>query len=388
MINKIKIKITGKNPNYFLNELIKRNINIYHLEKDNKNLILIINYKDYINIIKIKTTYKIKILKRYGISRIKELIKRYIYYIIFFFIGIILNIILSNIIFKVEIIHPKKEIINLVEKNLQELGIKKYSFKKNQKELKKIKEKILMKERNRIEWIEIEPVGTKYIVKLEERKLNKKEEICNPRNIVSKKEAIILEIKSESGEIVKKINDLVSPDEVIISGLIHNKDNIVSKRCAKGIIYGETWYKVKLTIPKIYVMEKLSNKISYGININIFNNNLDINNKYKNFRRKSINDINSNIIPINISLTKYLETKIISKIYTIDNVDEIALKLSEKEINKKIRKDESILSKKVLKKNIKNSKIEIEVFLKVKENITKYQDISNINIEDLNKKEE
>ena len=388
MINKIKIKITGKNPNYFLNELIKRNINIYHLEKDNKNLILIINYKDYINIIKIKTTYKIKILKRYGISRIKELIKRYLYYIIFFFIGIILNIILSNIIFKVEIIHPKKEIINLVEKNLQELGIKKYSFKKNKKELKRIKEKILMKERNRIEWIEIEPVGTKYIVKLEERKLNKKEEICNPRNIVSKKEAIILEIKSESGEIVKKINDLVSPDEVIISGLIHNKDNIVSKRCAKGIIYGETWYKVKLTIPKTYVIEKLSNKISYGININIFNNNLDINNKYKNFRRKSINDINSNIIPINISLTKYLETKIISKIYTIDNVDEIALKLSEKEINKKIRKDESILSKKVLKKNIKNSKIEIEVFLKVKEDITKYQDISNINVEDLNKKEE
>jgi len=41
-----------------------------------------------------------------------------------------------------------------------------------------------------------------------------------------------------------------------------------------------------------------------------------------------------------------------------------------------------------LKKTINNSKIEVEVFFKVKENITDYQDISNIDIEELNKKEE
>ena len=385
MINKVKIEIIGKNPNYFLNELIKRNINIYHLSKDYKRLIVIIDYKDYLNIIKMKTTYKIKVIERFGISRIKELIKRYLYYIIFFIIGIIINIILSNIIFKVEVIHPKKEIIKLVEKDLKELGIKKYNFKKNNKEIQKIKEKILLKEKDKIEWIEIENIGTKYIIKLEERKLNQKEEICNPRNIISKKEAIILEIKSSSGEIIKKINDYVSKDEVIISGFIHNKDEVVSKRCAKGIVYGETWYKVKINIPKMYSYEELTNNKKLGLNINLFNKNIDINNKYKNYKRKRISGINSSVIPLDINLTKYLETKLISKIYTIDNVDELAINLSEKEINKKLRKDESILSKKVLKKTIKDSKIEIEVFLKVKEDITSYQDITNIEI---NKKEE
>ena len=385
MINKVKIEIIGKNPNYFLNELIKRNINIYHLSKDYKRLIVIIDYKDYLNIIKMKTTYKIKVIERFGISRIKELIKRYLYYIIFFIIGIIINIILSNIIFKVEVIHPKKEIIKLIEKDLKELGIKKYNFKKNNKEIQKIKEKILLKEKDKIEWIEIENIGTKYIIKLEERKLNQKEEICNPRNIISKKEAIILEIKSSSGEIIKKINDYVSKDEVIISGFIHNKDEVVSKRCAKGIVYGETWYKVKINIPKMYSYEELTNNKKLGLNINLFNKNIDINNKYKNYKRKRISGINSSVIPLDINLTKYLETKLISKIYTIDNVDEIAINLSEKEINKKLRKDESILSKKVLKKTIKDSKIEIEVFLKVKEDITSYQDITNIEI---NKKEE
>lgn len=369
----IKIKITGKNPNYFLNELIKRNINIYNLSKSNDSLIIIVSYSDYLKILEIKTTYKIKVLRKYGVLRIKELIKRYFYYILFFIMGIIINIILSNMIFDIEVIHPSKEIVNLVKNDLKELGIEKYRFKKN---IKSIKEKILLKEKEKIEWLEIETIGTKYIIRVEERKINSKEEVCNPRNIVSKKEAIILEIKSSSGEIIKKINDYVSPNEVIISGIIHNKEDIVSYRCAEGIVYGETWYKVKLSIPKEYIIEELTNNKSIGLNIKLFNNNLDINNKYKSFKRKNIINLHSNIIPISMNLTKYLETKIIKKIYTINNIDEIALNISEKEIKKKLRKDEEILSKNVLKKNINNSKIEIEVFLKVKEDITSYQDIS------------
>ncbi len=369
----IKIKITGKNPTYFLNELIKRNINIYNLSKTNNYLIVIISYKDYLKLLEIKTAYKIKVIRTYGVIRITELIKRYFSYIIFFIIGIIIDIVLSNMIFEVEIIHPSKEIVNTVKKDLKELGIERYKFKKN---TTSIKEKLLQKEKDKLEWIEIENVGTKYIVRIEERKLSKEEEICNPRSIVSKKEAIILEIKSSSGEIIKKINDYVSKDEVIISGIIHNKEDIVSYRCANGIVYGETWYKVKISIPKEYKIEELTNNKNIGLNIKLFNKKLDINNKYKSFKRNNIIKLHSNIVPVSINLTKYLETKIIKKLYTINNVDELAFNLSEKEINKKLRKDEKILSKKVLKKNINNSKIEIEVFLKVKEDITSYQDIS------------
>ena len=378
----IKIKITGKNPNYFLNELIKRNINIYNIVKKDNSLIIIISYNDYLKLLEIKTTYKIKVLRKYGIYRIKELIKRYFSYILFFIIGIIINIILSNMIFEIEVIHPSKEIVNLVKNDLKELGIEKYRFKKN---TNSIKERILLKEKEKLEWLEIETIGTKYIIRVEERKLNKKESSCNPRNIVSKKEAIILEIKSSSGEIVKKINDYVSVNDVIISGIIHNKEDIVSIKCAEGIVFGETWYKVKLSIPKEYIIEELTNNKSSGLNIKLFNKNIDINNKYKSFKRNNITTLHSNIIPISINFTKYLETKIIKRLYTINNVDEIALKLSEKEIKKNLRKDEEVLSKKVLKKSIKNSKIEIEVFIKVKEDITSYQDISNIEI---NKKEE
>ena len=56
-------------------------------------------------------------------------------------------------------------------------------------------------------------------------------------------------------------------------------------------------------------------------------------------------------------------------------------------MTKRLKDDEHIISKKVLKKNEFNSKIEIEVFFKIEENITDYQSIEELNIEEMNKKE-
>ena len=58
MINRIKIEITGKYTNYFFKELIRRKINIYDLVKSHNKLEIIIDYKDYKNIKKIKYCYR------------------------------------------------------------------------------------------------------------------------------------------------------------------------------------------------------------------------------------------------------------------------------------------------------------------------------------------
>ena len=59
-----------------------------------------------------------------------------------------------------------------------------------------------------------------------------------------------------------------------------------------------------------------------------------------------------------------------------------ALKIADKKIRDKLKDGEEILTKKVLKKEVNNSKIRVEVFLKVKEDITSYQEINNINSQD------
>ena len=207
MNNRIKISIEGKNPSYFLKEIIKRNINIYRVEKNHKSLKIIIDYQSLDDIMKIKTTYKIRIVERFGLIKFKFLLKKYSIFLSFIIMGIILNLILSNLIFKIEVEHSNKEIVNIVSKDLNELGLKKYHFKVSYSKKEEIKKKLLSKEKDLLEWVEIEEKGTKYIIKVEQRKKNKKETKCNPRHITAKKNALIKEIQADSGEIVKKKND-------------------------------------------------------------------------------------------------------------------------------------------------------------------------------------
>ena len=67
------------------------------------------------------------------------------------------------------------------------------------------------------------------------------------------------------------------------------------------------------------------------------------------------------------------------KEYTIHNIDQKALSFAKEKFNKK-----DILLEKVLKKTDKDSKIIVDVFLKVREDITDYRKIEDLEL----KKEE
>lgn len=382
MINREKIKITCRNPKQFLEELINKKINLYDIEINKKNLIVIIDEYDLSKIDKIKNIHKIKIIDYYGKRKILNIIKNNKLFIILIFIGILLNILLSNIIFNIEIDTSNQKLKQIIEKDLKENNIKKYHLKLPSKKIKLTKDKILSKEHNMIEWLEIVEKGTKYIIKVQERKINSEEEICYPRNIIAKKRGTIRKITSSSGEILKKENDVVEKDEVLISGFIHNKEEIVSKRCAIGKVYAEVWYTVEVQIPEKNEKEKPTNKSNYGISLKIINKEYNLNNKYKFFQKKQYNIISSRIIPMELGIAKYNEIKKVTEKNNLKDVDNYAIKIATKKINNKLS-NPKIINKKVLKKQLKNSKIIIDIFFAVEEDITSYQDISKVDIKDI-----
>ncbi len=192
MISKYKIIVEGKNPDYFINQLIKNNISIYDLKKEYKKLIIVISDEGLSKLTEIKTSYKYYIVDSYGVAKAKYLLKKYLFFLICFLLGIALNIFLSMVIFDVEVIHSNSYIREIVYNNLRENGISKYKLKVSFAEKEKIVEKILKKETNDIEWLEIEEVGTKYVVKVEQRKKNKDIPICKPSNIVAKKRCYVI----------------------------------------------------------------------------------------------------------------------------------------------------------------------------------------------------
>lgn len=387
-MSKYQLCITGKNPDYFLQKVIGAGINIYDLRKAYKKLYIIVDEDGYEKICKFKTSYKIEIVGVSGLLKIKEVFNRYSFFILFFCLGIGLNIFLSKIIFKVEVVHSNSYIRELVYNELAENGIKKFNFKVSFDKKEEIVKKILSNNRDYLEWLEIEESGTKYIVYAQRRKKNKKEEVCENRNIVAKKNATILSVKAEAGEVLKKRLDYVVAGDILISGSIHNKEDIMTNRCAVGKVFGEVWYKVYVELPTKYHEENVTGKSTYDIEVNFLDKKKFIFNKYDTYKKKDLVVLKNRLFPISLGVGKYLETEVIDRTYTLDNCESEALTIAEERVSRRFSEGEKVLTKKVLKKELKNSKIIVEVFLKVKEDITAYRKITDEEIANQGKGED
>ena len=370
--NIVKIKVEGKNINNYIKRLIKSKINIIKLIPISyKEAHIILNYNDYKKLTKYRTIYKISIIDNYGKLKIKKTLKNNTILLISLLIGIFVIILLSNIVFSIDIIHEDKSIRKLIKNELKKNGIKKYSFKKNYKSLERIEDKILKDNKDKLEWIEINESGTKYIIRIEERKIDKPKEKTEYQSIIAKKKAVITEIKAISGEKVKQVNDYVNKGDVIISGYITLPDNSTKPTMAKGEVYGEVWYKINIDYPYIYQEENLTGKSKIVYVINFYNYRISLFNfnKYKSFKSKNKILLTNNLSTINLVKEKQYELIVKDEVYPED----IAITKAKDYITKKIMKDNPNIKKvkniTILSKEEKETTIDLKLFVSVIENI-------------------
>lgn len=381
--NYIILLISGKNINNFIKKLIKLNINVYEIKQINyKKIMIKIDKSNFEKVNKIKGIYTIKKLKELGFSAIKtNIIKNYIYItsLLIFFLFII---ILSNIMTQVEIIHNDALMRELIKDELFKYNIKSKTWKKDFNSIQKIKSKILNLYKDQLEWLEIEVIGTKYTVRIIERKQNQGKKTYQNQNIVAKKNAIIKKIIAQNGEIVKEINTYVSKGETIISGELKIYDQVKNITSAIGNVYGEVWYKVNIKYPLTkYELVKTGNQ-QKKLNLKILNKsyNLFDFSKYnqKLITKKTI--FKSNLLPIYLNYNLEEEATIISEINTVDEAIIKAVERSKKELNNKLKSDERIVNYKKMDIKYDNKYIDLNIFFTVYENITEYK---NIEIENL-----
>ena len=179
---------------------------------------------------------------------------------------------MSNTLFNIQVIHDNHALKSLILEELSKNGVKVHKKKPGNEKIKKIKQKILEKHKNKIEWIEIEERGTSYIIRLEERKVVKKEaENCH-RSIVASKSAIIRKIVAQNGVVEKEIGQYVRKGEVIINGSIKLGDDVKSSVSAKGTVFGDVWYTVKVKYPYIIKEKRYTGNVNGAVMINVFDN--------------------------------------------------------------------------------------------------------------------
>ena len=376
--NYIKVRIEGKNVNNYIKWMIKQKINIINLNIIKHNhLEVIINYKDYKQLHKYSKTYKISIIKKYGNLKIIELFKKNLFIIIPIFLAIIFLYFLSNVIFLVDVIYNDKDVVEKIKQELSKHGIEKYKLKKDYEYLNKVKEEILKNNKETLEWLEIVEDGTKYIVKLVERKKEEKKESFEYQSITTSKDAIITSIKAYSGEKIKEINDYVKKDEIIVSGVIEKPDGSLIYTKANAKIYGEVWYKINIEYPYVYKEESVTGKNKEVYVINFLNQKFPIfpYSKYKEFKVVSKNIIENNILPIAFTKEKQYEVILKEEIYTYEEAISNAIEISKKKLLENNNKIIEIKKINILDKQAIGSKIKLNLFISVEEELTKIVEI-------------
>ena len=376
----VKICVTGKNSKLFLKKLLINRIKYNKFKQINYNKMqLIISYEDYLKISNKNTIYEISILKRYGFIKYVYFFKNNFCFLLSFLFSIMFLFLVSNICFEIDIIHNNKNLRNLTKEELKNYNIKEFRLIPNFNKRKEIIEKIIKNNKDSIEWMEIERKGSKLIIKLTERKLNKEEEQLPKRHIVAKKSGIIKKIEAQQGVIVKKINDYVTQGDVIISGDIIKDETVKGQVVSEGVVYAETWYKVNVEYPLYYEEIRYLDDVKNNYIIKFFNKNFSLKKNYTNSyleKRKVL--ISDKIFPFEISVEKQRKIKTIKEKLNNEQAILKAEKLALEKINKKLDSDEYVISKKTLNFSLNEGKIVLDVFLKVYENITDYKNVDEI----------
>jgi len=362
MNNFILIKVEN-NINRFINKCNKYNIELYNITYISKNEIIVKVLKNDIKNIERYNYYSnISIYKKLGKDNLIDKIIKQKYIILTFIFCLIAMYFISNIIFDIEIIHSNKKIRELVNEELINNGIKKYSYKKEFKDIESIKNNILENNKDKLEWISITNIGMKYIIRVEERILDniiKEDDYCN---IISTKDALITNIYGIKGDILIKVNDYVRKNDTLISGDLLLNEEIKDTTCANGTIYGKVWYNSKISLKRTYIKKEYTGKKRY---------NLTINNKI--LRKIKYNKYDKEYILKNKYISFYKEIEYKEKKYKYNKKDSIIKAIDEikKKYKTKLGKNGKILNIKILNQNITNNEIYIDVFIVTEEIISK-----------------
>jgi len=368
----------------YYNLLLKLNnmgIEVFDIKKFNNYVLLKIFYDDYQKIKKYLITYKSSIYSFTGKEKIRLFLKKYKIFTIALIFSMLILFVANNTIFKVDIKTNNENIKKLLYSELEKYNLTTMRLKKNHTKVEKIVSKILNDNKEKIKWLEIKYDGLIMIVNVTEVISEENVENYDNCNIIASKDAKIVSTNLYRGVQLKEINDYVNKGDIILSGSIIHNEEIKNTVCASGKIYGEVWYKVKVELPFKEIIKEYTGKNRYNISLKInddsykiFKERLSIfEEKYKNLYK--LNDFEINLV----KEKEYVEK--MNKLTEEDAYNKALQKVEEK-INLLLEDDELILLKKVLKKEVNDSKIYLEVFIVTKENIGELQIVEEDSIND------
>lgn len=371
-MNFLWIQTNKKNQNRLLLRMFKKKIPIYDTREENDLFFLKISFDDF-DAFQKNAFVRYQIRDETGFLKVKKELKKYHIFLISCLLGAILFYFLTHIMVQVEVIHSNKEIRDLIASSLEQRGIKKNSWRKKYHELEQIKEEILHEYPNQLEWLEIEVKGMNYIVRVEERKIISEPEEKKQCHIVARKDGIVKKLIYSKGEAVVKTNDYVKQGDLLISGELAKDEETKNVVCASGKVYAEVWYKVKIDIPKTVTTNKETGKVRWNLKYKtnqsddfIFKSRIETYVEESHFLFQ--------LFGMSFSFVKQKEVQPETYTYSEEELERLALKEALEKVKQTLDDKEEILTQKILKKEVGEDHMKLEIFVSVLEQIGQEQE--------------
>lgn len=331
IIGVITVQIEGFFTERFINLCRINNIKIWDIKNIVKGVIRFnINISDFkkLRTIAKKTKCKVCIKEKKGMYFTLFKYRKRKLLFIFLFLIIIFSISFSTFIWQIDIIGNERLSKESIISNLKESGL---FIGKNKIGLdkKEIVNEIRAKEEE-LSWVGIQIDGTRAIVKVVEKTRMDEKNIqkINPGDIIATKSGVITKLVAENGTSKRKILDYVNKGEILIEGIIYNRNQeIIGNVPAKGYAKVDNIYTFEKDymyhdIKKEYTSKK---RTTFGITINskeFMLNYLNKSNKYDITKNSKEFNLFGNVI--SLDLYKCEEYKEVEIDYTKDELEQVA----------------------------------------------------------------
>jgi len=377
-LGSIQVEIILNYPERFLNDLIRKEIVLWDVERKDEDVIRFSMFlKDKPILEELSQEYAIEpiILETWGLPVWGKRLKRNIGLLIGGVLGLFILFLLSNMIWQVEIAGASPELEYKLEKQLRVLGVRVGGMQFFVDPPEILQEKITRKN-DEITWIGVEIHGTSYRFQVVEKERPEEEDPLSPRHLVAKKEAIIVDYFVEKGKPLISINDFVKPGQILVSGEIGNeKESKIIP--AKGVIYGKTWYKTETEVKMKSKQPILTGESQEKIGIKIGTLYIPIWGFSKiTFKEKKVEEEESKLklfskeFPLSLVKHKIWEIESYERVYTEEEAKKMALEISKKDLLRELPKDSKIVGEKILHESTDSGTFKIAVLYDVIENIT------------------
>lgn len=360
-MNKVLIRLPGYDK-YAINYLRRRDIDILNITYQKDGNVYTI-YESDVEKLDIDL---IEVVSYRGLKRIISSIKNNLHLLIATFVSVAIMSLISNVVVEVEVIHSNKDVRVLIEDELYDRGVKSFIFKKTFDQLQAIKDDIRAMHPEEIEWLEINDEGMKYVVRVEERIITKPIEESPYCNVISTKDARVISAVAKKGQTTVLPNDFVKKDSILISGKITMGEKTKSHVCALGDVYGNTWYRVSISVPLNHTHKNYTGKEKSNVGF-------EFGSTYKRIFKVHFDEYDvekKKLLALGkfaLYKEKVLEYTEDDEFYSEEEALEEALKQAREKLLIKLDVGAEIEDEKVLQSSTYDSIINVEIFYSVRE---------------------